>query len=82
MVKTTVILEEDIYRELVNESIREYGSTKKLSFLINRMLRQSRQRAAYGRLHIKPIKLGRKISEKEIEKAIGEGWTEAVKWRA
>ena len=38
MVKTTVILEDDLYRELVDESVREYGSTRKLSIIINKRL--------------------------------------------
>ena len=34
------------------------------------------------KIHITPIKLGRKITAKEIEQAIEEGWAEAVKWNA
>ena len=79
--KTTVILEDDLYRELIDESIKEYGSTKKLSFLINRRLRASASMPK-KKFAIKPIKLGRKITEKEIERAIEEGWSEASKWKA
>jgi hypothetical protein len=80
MVKTTIILDDELYKELVDESIEEYGSTRKLSLLINRKLRASKAKA-YGRKpKIKPIKLGRRITEKEIEKAIETGWNEAVKW--
>ena len=82
MVKTTVLLEDELYRELVDESVREYGSTRKLSLLINERLKASKGRGKKGKLRIKPIKLGRRITEKEIEKAIGEGWVEAVRWRA
>jgi hypothetical protein len=35
MVKTRVILEDELYRRLVQEAIEKYGSTKKLSKLIN-----------------------------------------------
>lgn len=81
MVKTTIILEDQLYKELVDESIKEYGSTRKLSLLINRRLKAAKKREAKERIRIKPIKLGRKISEEEIEKAIKEGWAEAVKWK-
>ena len=81
MVKTTIMLEDELYRELVNESVKEYGSTRKLSLLINRRLRASKGKEAGRKLLIKPIRLGRKIGEKEIEKAIEEGWAEAVKWK-
>jgi hypothetical protein len=82
MVKTTVILEDDLYRELVDESVREYGSTRKLSIVINRRLRGGRYRKAGRGIHIKPIRLGRRITEKEVEKAIEEGWAEGIKWSA
>lgn len=81
MVKTTVMLEDDLYRELVDESIKEYGSTRKLSLLINRRLRAGKKVGARSGLRIKPVRLGRRISEKEIEKAIEEGWSEAVRWK-
>ena len=37
MVKTTIILEDRLYKELVDESIDKYGSTKKLSRLISKL---------------------------------------------
>ncbi len=80
MVKTTIMLEDKLYRELVNESIKEYGSTRKLSLLINKRLKANRARTSKRKIGIKPIRLGRHITEKEIEKTIDEGWTEAVKW--
>lgn len=75
MVKTTILLEDDLYRELVEESIKEYGSTKKLSLLINRRLRAGKPKK---RFCIKPISLGRRITEKEVEEAIQKGWEDAV----
>ncbi|MDE1873506.1 MAG: hypothetical protein KGI04_00075 [Candidatus Micrarchaeota archaeon] len=80
MVKTTVMLEDDLYKELVNESINEYGSTRKLSLLINRKLRASRGTGP-KKLRITPLRLGRKITEGEIERLIEEGRWEAIKWR-
>lgn len=38
MVKTTLILKDEIYKKLVDESVGEYGSTKKLSYLVNSKL--------------------------------------------
>ena len=82
VVKTTIMIDDDLYKRLVNESIEKYGSTRKLSLLINRRLRESERKEARRELDIKPIKLGRKISEMEIERAIEEGWSEAVRWKA
>ncbi len=39
MVKTTINLDTEIYRELVEEAVRRYGTTKRLSMLINEKLR-------------------------------------------
>lgn len=80
MVKTTIMLEDELYRELVDESVREYGSTRKLSLLINKRLKASRAKPHRRKIQITPIRLGRKITEKEIENAIEEGWTEAIGW--
>ncbi len=80
MVKTTIMLEDDLYKDLVAESIEEYGSTRKLSLLINKKLRISKGKRLKRKIHIKPIKLGRRISEKQVESAIEEGWSEAIKW--
>lgn len=82
MVKTTVMLEDQLYRELVDESVREYGSTRKLSMVINKRLKASRPTSPKDKIKIKPIRLGRRITEKDIEKAIEEGWAEATKWTA
>jgi len=81
MVKTTIILEDQLYKRLVNEAIEEYGSTRKLSLLINRKLKQS---GTAKREKVKKIRvrLGHKLTEKELENAIEKGWNEAVKWSA
>ncbi len=36
--RTTVILRDELYRKLVNEAIERYGTTKKLSQLLNELL--------------------------------------------
>ena len=42
MVKTTINLDDDIYSEIVKESIEKYGSTKNISKIINMRLRNSK----------------------------------------
>jgi hypothetical protein len=39
-VKTTIQLDDQLYRRLVNEAIRRHGSAKHLSTTINELLRQ------------------------------------------
>ena len=41
MVKTTISLDDEIYKKLIKESVERFGSTKKLSWLINEKLRLS-----------------------------------------
>jgi predicted CopG family antitoxin len=43
MVKTTINLDTEVYRELVNEAVKRYGSTKTLSKLINEKLKSGRK---------------------------------------
>jgi hypothetical protein len=80
MVKTTVLLDDEIYRGLVDESMRDYGTTKKISFLINKKLRSAAAKPKKAGTKRLTIRLGRRINEKGLEKAIEEGWTEAIKW--
>ncbi|MGB9760332.1 MAG: hypothetical protein ACP5HX_11150 [Thermoproteota archaeon] len=39
--RTTILLDEDLYEYLVKESVRKYGSSKKLSQVINELLRKA-----------------------------------------
>jgi tRNA(fMet)-specific endonuclease VapC len=41
MVKTTINLDSEVYKELVNEAVEKYGTTKTLSKIINEKLRAS-----------------------------------------
>lgn len=79
MVKTTIMLEDKLYQELVAESVKEYGSTRKLSLLINKKLKASKAKVPRKRLTLKIVDLGRRVTEKEIEDAIDEGFGEAIK---
>ncbi len=38
--RTTITIDDEIYKKLVNESIEKYGNTKKLSEIINSLLRE------------------------------------------
>ncbi len=39
--RTSVVLDEDIYEKLVEESIRRYGTTRAISRVLNELLRES-----------------------------------------
>lgn len=81
MVKTTIVLEDDLYKELVKEALEKYGTTRKLSKLINEKLRK----AMYSKIEIEEkslrIKLGKKLAPEEIEKIVEEGWSEVLGWK-
>ncbi len=78
MVKTTILLDDDLYRRLVEECIERYGSTRKLSKLINEKIRLAYQLETGEKRRVKRvrIKLGRKLSPEEIERLSEEAWTE------
>ena len=42
MVKTTINLDSEVYRELISEAVAKYGTTKTLSRLINEKLKRAR----------------------------------------
>lgn len=72
MVKTTIILEDELYKKLVKEALEKYGSTRKLSLLINEKLKKSETTSTF-KIKRKTFKIGRKLSEKEIDKLIEKG---------
>lgn len=39
--RTSVVLDEDIYEKLVEESLRRYGTTRAISRVLNELLRES-----------------------------------------
>jgi len=85
MVKTTIILDDDLYRKLIEECIAKYGSTRKLSKLINEKLRRLEKLEADIRkrehsLGKTRIKLNRILKPEDIEKLIEDGWMEVIKW--
>ena len=64
MVKTTIILEDQLYRQLVNEAVETYGSTRKLSLLINKKLMAALSIRKKGNAKILTIRLGKKAWRK------------------
>ncbi len=85
MVKTTIILDDDLYKELVREALERYGSTRKLSKLINEKLREAMSMPLGGageedRKRIS-IRLGKALPPEEIERLEEEGWDEVLGWK-
>ena len=81
MVKTTVILDDDLYKRLVEEAIERYGSTRTLSKLINEKLRESRGPGGGSQKKRSTVKLGKELNPAEIEGMIDSGWKEATSWK-
>jgi len=65
--RTTVILDEAVYEELVKESLRRYGTVKALSKVLNELLLESIK----GRRELLKLIYSEKVAEttvKEFEK--------------
>ena len=82
MVKTTVILEDEVYKSLVREALERYGSTRKLSLLINEKLKGNKVSATVVVERRRTVRLGRKLTEPELEQIIGGAWGESAGWHA
>ncbi len=82
MVKTTVLLDDEVYKRLVKEAVERYGSTRKLSFLINEKLRGSSKLSSSARRERLTVKIGRRLSERELEGMIERAWGDTAKWKA
>ncbi|MGB9716864.1 MAG: hypothetical protein ACPL4E_00265 [Thermoproteota archaeon] len=80
MVKTTIILDDELYKKLVQEALEKYGTTKKLSKLINEKLRGEDVWKAHRKERLR-IRLGKDLKREDIERLIEDGWREIVKWR-
>lgn len=66
--RTTIILDESVYRRLVQESVRRYGSTKALSKVANELLKKNIKGEADILNLIRSEKIA-KTSTKEFEKS-------------
>ncbi|MGQ9597252.1 MAG: hypothetical protein ACUVQY_10850 [Thermoproteota archaeon] len=80
MVKTTIILDDELYKSLVQEALEKYGSTKKLSQLINEKLKGETAKVVRKRERLR-VRIGRDLKPEEVEKLIEDGWREMVKWK-
>jgi len=80
MPKTTVLLDDELYRELVQESLEKYGSTRKLSRVLNEKLREARRTSRVLRTKRSTVKLGVKLDEYRLHRMLAEGWEEAAQW--
>jgi len=67
--KTTIILDDEIYRELAKYAIDELGSSKKMSKIINNLLKKY---FGVKKRKFSTIKLGKKVSVEEMEKIVEE----------
>lgn len=79
MKKTTIILEDEVYRKLVQEALEKYGTTKKLSFLINQKIKGEEQHPRISKRIT--VKLGKELGPRKIEKLIEKSWKEVIAWK-
>jgi hypothetical protein len=78
MVKTTINLDEEIYAEIVKESIEKYGSTKNISKIINQRLR-NRANTTGKRGQRITFRVCEGLSSKDADIEIKAGWEESSK---
>ncbi len=73
MVKTTINLDDEIYAEIVKESIEKYGSTKNISRIINQRLRNKNSNTEKDRKRI-TFKVREDLANLDADKEIKKGW--------
>ena len=73
MVKTTINLDEEIYTEIVKESIEKYGSTKNISKIINQSLRNKKADARKSGKRI-VFKVREDLASLNADNEIRKGW--------
>jgi len=78
MVKTTINLDEEIYAEIIKESIEKYGSTKYMSKIINQRLRNRTNSTGKRRRRI-TFKAKGNLSSLDADNEIRKGWEESSK---
>jgi hypothetical protein len=66
--RTTIILEDDVYRMLVEESIKAYGSVKNISRVVNEILKKALKEGMEKEFHeLLSLKKAAHITAKEFE---------------
>jgi hypothetical protein len=78
MVKTTINLDDEIYAEIIKESIEKYGSTKNMSKIINQRLRKRMNSTEKRRRRI-TFKAREDLSSLDADSEIRKGWEEIDK---
>ena len=78
MVKTTINLDEEIYAEIVKESIEKYGSTKNISKIINQRFRNKKADARKSGKRIM-FKVREDLASLDADNEIIKGWEESSK---
>lgn len=78
MVKTTINLDEEIYAEIVKESMEKYGTTKNMSKIINQRLR-NKETGTRKRGKSVTFKAKENLSSLDANDEIRKGWGESGK---
>ena len=78
MVKTTINLDEEIYTEIIKESIEKYGSTKNMSKIINQRLRKRMNTTGKRKRRI-TFNVKENLSSLDADSEIRKGWEERSK---
>ena len=78
MVKTTINLDDEIYAEIIKESIEKYGSTKNMSKIINQQLRSRMNTTGNRKVRI-TFKAKEALSSLVADSEIRGGWEESNK---
>jgi hypothetical protein len=80
MVKTTINIDDTIYADIVKESVEKYGSTKKISKIVNERLRASRMHTNTGKKRIS-FTVKEKFANLNADLEIKRGWEDRIKWK-
>ncbi len=73
MVKTTINLDDEIYAEIVRESIEKYGSTRNMSKIINQRLRNKKVDARKSGKRI-VFRVREDLASLDADSEIRKGW--------
>jgi predicted CopG family antitoxin len=61
--RTTILLEEEVYRRLVEESLKRHGTTKAVSKVVNELLKK----ALKGKEEILNLLLSKKVAKTSVK---------------
>lgn len=78
MVKTTINLDDEIYAEIVKESIEKYGSTRNMSKIINQRLRNKKTDDRKSGKRI-TFRAKDELASLDADNEIRKGWTGSSK---